>query len=174
MLLRRNFALTVGALALLAPALTACGFDRPTDAQYTPSAGTINRSGDVHVLNAAIVAGQSDSGTLVAGVSNSVKDAAVSLTGIEGDGLTVDLAGPIEVSPQGFVNLADEELAVTGEFDAGNVLDMTLTFDNGDVLDLEVPVVTNCDEFEGFDVTAEGESTDERYSCEYPETEGHH
>lgn len=178
MQLRRKLAIAACATALTAPVLSACGFNYATDEPYTPAAGTNNHDARVDVLNAVVVAGQSDSGTFVAGLSNN-DDEAHTLTGITGEGFTIDLE-PVEVPANGFVNLEDADIHVTGTFDGGQVLDLTVEIDNGETVPLEVPVVTSCDEFEGLDTSAEaagesaGESEDHRYSCEYPELEGGH
>lgn len=176
MLLRRKFAFAVCATALTVPVLSSCGFNLPTDMIYDPAAGTNSHEGAVDVLNAVVVAGQDGSGTFVAGLANGDPEA-VSLTGVVGEGITADFE-PIEIVADGFVNLADEEVHVTGDFAAGQVVDLTVEFDNGEEVALEVPVMTNCDEFEGLDtsagVEATSESDDHRYSCEYAESESGH
>lgn len=176
MLLRRKFAFAVCATALTVPVLSSCGFNLATDSIYDPAAGTNSHGGTVDVLNAVIVAGQDDSGTFVAGLANGA-DEAVSLTALVGEGLTADFE-PIEIAANGFVNLADEDIHVTGDFAAGQVVDLTVELDNGEDVALEVPVVTNCDEFDGLDtsagVEATSESDDHRYSCEYAESESGH
>lgn len=175
MQLRRKLAMAACATALTAPVLSSCGFNYATDEPYTPAAGTNNHEGEVDVLSAVVVAAQSDSGTLLAGLSNSNDDEARTLTGISGDGITVDLE-PVEVPPGGFVNLRDVDAHVSGTFEEGNVLQLTAEFDSGESLELDVPVVTSCDEYEGLDTSAEtsGESEDPRYSCEYAESESEH
>ncbi|MEI5671721.1 MULTISPECIES: hypothetical protein [unclassified Nocardioides] len=174
MLLRRKIALAVCATAITAPVLSSCGFNYATDQPYDPAAGTNNRDARVDVLAAVVVAGQDDRGTLVAGLANN-DDEPISLTSVVGEGLTAEF-DPIEVPASGYVNLADEEVHVEGSFAAGDVLNLSLDLDNGESVALEVPVVTNCDEFAGFDTsTGEGaESEDPAYSCEYAEHEGGH
>ena len=45
------------------------------------------------------------------------------------------------------VNLADEGgILVSGDFDAGQVVPLTLTYADGGTTELNVPVVTACDE----------------------------
>lgn len=178
MQLRRKLAVAACATALTAPVLSACGFNYATDEPYTPAAGTNSHEGRVDVLNAVVVAAQSDSGTFIGGLSNNDAEERT-LTGLSGEGLTIELE-PITIPASGFVNLDGSDLYVEGSFDAGQVLDMDAEFDNGDVISLEVPIVTSCDEFEGIDTSAEagdetsGESEDHRYSCEYPDAEGGH
>ena len=94
MLLRNRIArgVAAGALALALPALSACsGF--ATDKVYTPAPGANDRSGDVDVLNAVIVATQDGHGTFVASFSNNLdantnnnfENVDDELTGITGD-----------------------------------------------------------------------------------------
>lgn len=175
MLLRRKIAFAVCATALTAPVLSSCGFNYATDEPYTPAAGTNNREATVDVLASVVVAGQADSGTFVAGLSNNDDADPISLESLVGEGIVADFK-PVEVPPGGYVNLADADIHVEGTFGAGDVLNLTASFDDGESVALEVPVVTNCDEFEGFDTSAEagGESDDPLYSCEYAEPEGEH
>lgn len=171
--LRRTFALVSGALLLTAP-LGACGFDVATDRMYTPAAGTNVRDYDVDVLNAVVVTAQEGSGTFVAALSNS-REEPVTLLSIAGEGVEVEDFEPVEVAGNsGFANLEDENIYVTGEVAAGLMLAMELEFDNGDVIAIDVPVVTNCDEFEDLDTSVEvqGKDVEETtedvvtYSCE--------
>lgn len=183
MKIRRKFAVAVCATALTAPVLSSCGFNYATDEIYDPAAGTNSHEADVDVLSAVVVSGQEGSGTLVAGLSsNDTEDTEepVTLTSVTGEGLTIDLE-PVEILANGFVNLADEDVHVAGDFTPGDMLDLTLDFDNGEQVRINVPVVTNCDEFEGFDTSAEGaaesgssEVTEGTYSCEYAESEAGH
>jgi len=121
-----------------------------------------------------VVAGQDDSGTFVAGLANNV-DEPITFSGLTGPDAGAEF-DPIEVPANGYFNLADEDVYVTGTFAAGDVLDLTVETEDGTSIALEVPVVTNCDEFAGFDTSAEGEaeSEDPAYSCEYAEAEGDH
>ncbi|CAB4724766.1 MAG: hypothetical protein F2667_11650 [Actinobacteria bacterium] len=187
--LRRSFALAAGTLALAASALTSCGFDYATDRPYTPAAGVNDRSGVVDVLGATIVASQADAGTFVATLSNNSADKAVALTSVsavEGTPLTASTFEPITIKPLGLVNLADLGIGVAGDFSAGQFLSIELRFDNGETAAIELPVVTNCGMFAGFDtatapdyVPAEGvEAADPAaeptpYSCEPAEPVDH-
>ncbi len=40
---------------------------------------------------------------------------------------------------------------MTGDFEAGQVTELTLTFDSGDTVTMDVPVVFACDAYEGLD-----------------------
>jgi copper(I)-binding protein len=165
MQLRRPLALTTGALVLSLGGLTSCGFDLATDRPYTPGQGTNARDGLVDVLSAVVVAAQPNQGTLVVTLVNGSQDD-VALAGVAGADLEVDEFEPIEVAPGEAVNLADDGgVLVSGDFDAGLVLPLTLTFADGSTTDLNVPVVTACDHYEGLDLTEDSEFIP--YDCEF-------
>lgn len=153
---RRSLALTVAALALTAPALTSCGFDYATDRYYTPANGANNRDGAVDVLGAVIVSTQPGSGTFIASLSNNSTSEAASFSELaptEGGGATVAEFEPVEIPAGGLVNLAEPpaEIEVTGDFEAGDWVELALGFDNGERAVVEVPVVDNHGYFEGLD-----------------------
>ncbi len=155
---RRSLRLVAGALVLALPLLGSCGFGKATDRVYTPAAGTNNRDGDVKVLSAVIVAAQPDSGTFVASLSNNSPDnETATLTGVAGAGdwadLTVDPSDlSIDIAARGFVNLVNEDpITVSGDFDAGQVVELTLTFESGDTVTMDVPIVFACDAYDGLD-----------------------
>ena len=156
MQLRRSFALTAAALSLTAPALTSCGFDYATDRYYTPANGANNRDGAVDVLGAVVVSTEPGSGTFIASLSNNstTEPATFSeLTGTGGGDVTTAEFEPIEIAPGSLVNLADPpaEIKVTGDFAAGDFVEVSLGFDNGESTEVEVPVVDNDGYFEGLD-----------------------
>lgn len=153
---RRSLALTVAALALTAPALTSCGFDYATDRYYTPANGANNRDGVVDVLGAVVVSTEPGSGTFLASLSNNSTTEATSFTELgatEGGDVTAAEFEPVEVAPGALVNLAEPpaEIEVTGEFEAGDFVEVALGFDNGERTVVEVPVVDNHGYFEGLD-----------------------
>jgi hypothetical protein len=158
---RRSLRLAVGALVLALPLLSSCGFDKATDRVYTPGEGTNNRDGDVKVLAAVVVAAQPGSGTFIASFSNNSSKESNSLTELAGAGDSQDLTigaidDPVELEPRGFVNLADEGgINVSGDFGAGDFVELTLTFDSGDSVTMDVPVVYACDEYAGLDTSAD-------------------
>ena len=164
MQLRRS--LSAGALVLAFGVLTSCGFDLATDQPYTPGEGSNSSAGLVDVLAAVVVAAQPNEGTVVLTLVNkSTKDDAV-LNGVSAPDLEVEEFEPIEVGPGEAVNLADDGgILVSGEFNAGELLPLTMTFANGDTVELNVPVVTACDEYLGLDLTTESEFIP--YDCEF-------
>ncbi|MEQ7847186.1 hypothetical protein [Nocardioides kribbensis] len=186
--LPRRLTLAVGALALVAPTLTSCGFNLGTDRPYTPAAGTNFVNGSFKVLGATVVSAAPGAGTLVVGLNNDDPLEPITLTAVDArtspddaSELPIEVASfdPVEIAPLGFVNLVDVDpaIGVTGDFIAGDVLPMTFTLDSGETVDLGVPVVAACDEYEGFDVADTGEtrsgeaagSVEESYDCEFPE-----
>ena len=157
---RRAPRLVAGALVLALPLLGSCGFDKATDQEYTQAAGINDRDGDVDVLSAVIVAAQPDSGTFVASLNNNLPTDDFELTGVAGSGdwsdLTVDPSDlSIAIPGRGFVNLVNEDpITVSGDFEAGQVAELTLTFDSGDSVTMDVPIVFACNAYEGLDTSS--------------------
>ena len=169
--LRRNIALALTGAVLAVPALTSCGFNYATDRVYTPAAGTNNQDASVDVLGAVIVSAQDNSGTFIASFANnsSTEPATVeSLEGVDQAQLRADNFSTIEVPAGGLVNLAEEEgIPVSGEFSAGEFVPVTIEFGSGDPIEMDVPVVTNCGDFEGLD----GPSSPDQCEAETPPAE---
>lgn len=145
MLHRRS---TIPALLLalpLAGALTSCGFDYPTDRVNQIAAGANDREGTVDVLGARILAGSDGHGRLIGTLANNNdEDATLDAVTSEDVGLTAEVEG-VEIAPGGRVNLSDDvEVAVTGEFSAGQVVPVVYEFSTGEAVELNVPVVKPC------------------------------
>src|SRR4051794_35575950 len=157
---RRSLRLVAGALVLLVPLLGSCGFDKATDRVYTPGVGTNDRAGTMKILAAVVVAAQPGSGTFVASLANDSRTDDDQLTQIAGAGKWTDLSvvepdSPIAVEAHTLVNLADEGgIKVSGDFGAGDYLELTLSFDSGYSVTMYVPVVYACDEYTGLDTSA--------------------
>ncbi len=165
--LRRSLAVAASALAL-ATTLSSCGFDYATDRVYTPAAGPLDRDATVDVLSAVIVSKAPGSGTFIAGLSNNSGSEAITFEAIRPVGdttISFEDFEEREIPRLGFENLSAEGngIVVTGDFEAGNFVGVQLAFDNGETVDMQIPVVTDCDEFDGFDVS---ESAGEEYECE--------
>jgi hypothetical protein len=167
---RRSLRLVVGALVLVLPLLGSCGFGKATDRPYTQAAGINNHDGDVAVLSAVIVAAQPGSGTFVASLSNSSPTKDFQLTGMAGVGDWTDLKVTpsdlsIDIVARGFVNLVNEDpITITGDFDAGQVAQLTLTFDSGDTVTMDVPIVYACNSYAGLDPSEQGPAASESAS----------
>ena len=149
--LRRSIAV---AALVLAPMLSSCGFDQPTDRVYNPGVGVNDRSGTVDVLHALVVSGQDGTGTLVAGLVNNDEQRGDSLTGVAGSGedsgVTATIPAPIDIKPAGAVQLADEKtpIAVKGKaITSGSFVTLTFTFSHGESVTLDVPVVAHRGDF---------------------------
>jgi len=143
---RRSIA--AAAILLAAPVLASCGFGEQTDQVYNAAAGVDNRSGSVYVLNALIVSGSNGSGTVVASLVNSDEqnnDALTGITGITGDGLTVNGPSRTALPAGGNVNLSD-----LGKYGAsgqdvvpGKFVKLTFTFQRAQQVTLDVPVMSS-------------------------------
>jgi hypothetical protein len=161
--LRRNIALTAGALVLAAPVLSSCGFNYATDRTNTNAAGVNSHAKTVDVLGAVIVAAHPNSGTFIATLSNNMMTEPATLTdltGAEGNTLTAQSFDPIEIPPGGAVNLATVGgPRVDGTFEAGQFLPVTLTFDSGETVVMDIPVVAACDEYAGLDAAPTASAT---------------
>lgn len=176
MQLRRSLALTAGALVLAVPTLTSCGFDYATNRPYTPAEGVNNAEGDVKVLNAVVVAAQPDSGTFIATLSSDAEEE-VTFEGVSGAGGNTiepdDFTG-VEIPARGLVNLAEEGgPSLSGTFEAGDFLALTLSFDTGDTVTMNVPVVPACEEYADLDESspAGSSSPSGAYACGEDEPE---
>ena len=173
MQLRRALA---GALVLALAGLTSCGFDLATDRPYTPSEGTNDDGGEIQIRSALVVAAQPNGGTFVVTLVNSAtteEDGSdPALTGVSGPNLEVGEFDPIEVGPNEAVNLATEGgVTMSGDFDAGQMLPLTLTFADGSTSQLNVPVVPACKEHKGLDLTEASDNIP--YDCDFePEPAG--
>lgn len=150
--LRRTLALATGALVL--STLTSCG-TAATGQVNTIGNGVDNRDASVDVLNAIVVSTDAGSGTFIASFSNNSLEEPTSFTTLEGidqGALSAEEFTAIDIPAGGFVSLADEGgVPVTGDFEAGNFVEVSVQFDNGEQVELEIPVVTNCEEYEGLD-----------------------
>ncbi|MEV7430313.1 hypothetical protein AB0N29_11915 [Nocardioides sp. NPDC092400] len=175
MLLRRNTALALGALVLTVPALGSCGFNYATD-RVTNYSNTANeRSADVDVVGAVIVSEAAGSGTFLATLSNNPEADEDTLEAISGgSGVELEVADfePYEIAEGGLVSMLQEGgVRVTGDFEPGDFVPLTLEFGNGESVELTVPVHPACDEYEGLDDAPQADgaaSTTEAepYDCE--------
>ncbi|RHW23575.1 hypothetical protein D0Z08_29100 [Nocardioides immobilis] len=186
MLQRRPTATLVAVLLPLGAALTSCGFDYPTDRVNTIAAGVNNREADVDVLGARVLASADGHGrligTLVYNDNDNDADAPATLTGIEGEGDTVQVDGKlprIEVAPNKGINLASdsvEPILLTGDFTAGDFVSLTYAFSTTEVVTLEVPVVKACGQYADIEVPggeAAAEEGEESHAAEETDAEAH-
>lgn len=154
--LRRSLALVSGALLLTAP-LASCGFDLATDRVNNIAPGATDRDATVDVLNAVIVSAEEGSGVLVTTLVNNDVEEAAALEGATADdpeAVQVGEFSPIEIGPNGLVNLAaadQQGIPVEGDLSAGDVLAMTFQLSGGQTVSVEVPVVSNCGDYAGLD-----------------------
>lgn len=143
--------LAAASLALLVPALGACGFDAQTDQVYQPGVGANERGDSVDVLGAVVVSEEKGSGRFISSLVNTELDQEDQLDTITGSDVQVELPSPVALGPDSIVNLADDsvdQIAVTGEgIEAGAYTRLTLTFQSGQTTEINVPVVAAEEEF---------------------------
>lgn len=154
-LLGRKLAPVAVVLAVALP-LSSCGFNYATERIYTPSNGANQRDQAVDVLGAVIVAAQPNSGTFIATFvngSDTKENSVESIIGSDGNqGVTAPKFSTIKVPADGLVNLATQGgPKVTGTFDIGNYVPLTIMFGDGSQVSINVPVVANCEEWAGLD-----------------------
>ena len=140
--------LAAGAL-LATPLLGGCGFNYQTDQVNVISAGINERSGDVDVLGAVVIAGQDDLGLFVATLVNTSEET-VTLEGLQPNeelGPIEETAG-LEIPAGGQANLFQTGgIPVEGAFKAGDFVTVSLSFDSGQTSTLEINVVTPCRQY---------------------------
>ena len=168
---RRHLAIVLTTVALCGPGLTGCGFNLATERPYTPAVGANDVGGTVDVLNAVVVSTAPGSGTFIASLSNNDRREAATMQSLAsgtGAELTVGEFEPIEIAPGGLVNLADGGgVTLTGDFEAGNFVSLTVSFGSGERASLQIPVVANAGDFSGLDGEPSAAPTD----AETPESE---
>ena len=155
--LRRTFASGASGLAAIA-ALTACGFNYPTDRPYEVNSAANYRDGTVDILNAAVVAGAANAGTFVATFVNGSTTDSVSLQSVSGDNTAIgQVAAPsLTLAPNALKNLATEGgIPVSGTFGLGQFVNLTFQFDDGESVSMSVPVVGDDGQWEGLDTSTE-------------------
>ena len=137
--LRRRTAI---AALLLAPALTACGFNAQTDQVYQPAVGVNDRSGDVDILNALIVSGEDGSGTFAGTLVNKDTTQDATLDTVSGPGVTASRT-TVDVPAAGNARLAESgDLTLEGSsIKPGRFVELTFSFSNGQTTTMKVPVV---------------------------------
>ena len=145
--MQHRLLVTAAAVVALAAPLSSCGFDYATDRVYDVTSASENREGQVDVLSAVVVSATAGSGTFIASLSNNVPDQEQTFTAVAGEDASVTAAEfePITISPGGLVNLAEPAagIVLTGEFEAGDVVPLTVDFGNGERVSLNVPVVAD-------------------------------
>ena len=159
--LRRLLALGAAGLAATV-VLSACGFDYPTDRINNLTAGVDYRDGTVDILNAVVVAKQSNSGTFVATFVNGSPTETISLQSVSGDNTAITHVDSrsFTLQPNTLLNLAgDKGMPVSGTFALGQFVTLSIQFDNGETATLSVPVVADDGQWTGLDISTPSPST---------------
>lgn len=145
-----------------ATALSACGFDYPTDRVNTIAAGVNDRTGDVDALGIRVLATAKGEGRLIGSLSNNVREDATLDSVTSTAGVTTGDFEPVEVEGRGTVNLATSAVVpLSGNFTAGDVIPLDLTFSDGTTLSLDVPVVKPCFQYTQVPTDLASESASE-------------
>ncbi|GAA4673390.1 hypothetical protein [Nocardioides nanhaiensis] len=153
MLARSRHTLRLAAIGVLvsAPLLASCGFDEATNRINQITAGTTVHADEVTLSNVVIVSEEEGSGTLHGLVASRNADDVITLTGVEGEGVTAT-DGEIELEPYGRGQLEEAGLRIDGEPVApGRVLPMTFVFDDGSEVPVDVFVKRACGQYTGLD-----------------------
>ncbi|WP_370249063.1 hypothetical protein [Nocardioides sp.] len=189
--LRRSTALATGTLLLAAPLLTACGgfgdrldatrgFQPATGKVNTLSNGTNDRTGVVDILGAVVIAGEPDRGLFTATLVNGNSDESEFLESLAGGGsgdLTFPaIPQPEEIARRGVLSLyRTGGVPVTGDFNIGDFVTVTLGFSGDQVTSFEVPVVPPCFAYSpeklGVELPAPAEGATP-YDCDIDNLEG--
>lgn len=139
-------------LAMVCWALTGCAadFNAQTNQQYQQGEGVNDRSTDVYVLNALVVADGQGNGTLVGTLINqaTTPDALTSVAAVDGQGQPIQvtkLASPMALAPQNAVKLeTDAAVRLTGgSVVSGYFITVQLTFQQAAPLKLDIPIVAD-------------------------------
>ena len=151
----RRPALVASAMVLSIAPLAGCAsdVDWASEREYTQAAGANDRDGDVDVLNALIVSAEPGKGTVYTALVNNLSDAdaqLISITAVDG-AATFVLEEPIEIPARGIAKVEDSGVTATGDFEAGQVVDVTFAFEGAEPVTIGVPVMPATHEFEGLD-----------------------
>jgi hypothetical protein len=154
---KRRLSIAAAMVVVAAPALSACGFALQTDQVYNPAEGVDNRSGQVDILNALIVADKDRTGTVIAGLANNNQTRADQLVDVSAAspdrGVTVSMGSVRPKIPAaGYVQLADLPSAIAAkgtEVEAGRFVTLRFTFQNAESVTMDVPVVLRTSEYAG-------------------------
>ncbi len=143
--LRRSALTGLLLTTLSAATLTGCGFHYPTDRVNTISSGVNDRTGNVDALGIRVLATAKGEGRLIGSLSNNQREDASLDKVTSTAGITAAAFKPVVVAGRGSVNLAnDSNIALTGDYTAGDFVPLDLTFSDGTTLSLQVPVVKPC------------------------------
>jgi hypothetical protein len=152
---RSKLALAVGALLLTTPALSSCGFNLATDRINTVQNGGTNRDASVDLLAVVVVSAAEGSGTLSGRIVNSSEDATElsAVTALDDASVTTGDIASVELAPGTALAMADigSGIRVEGDYQAGDIIDLTFEFTNGEQVEVEVPVVRECGFYDGLD-----------------------
>ncbi|WP_435770551.1 hypothetical protein [Nocardioides sp. SYSU DS0651] len=137
-----------GLLLAAVALLSSCGFDYATDRVNQLGAGANEREPSVDALGMQVASDSRGEGRLIGALVNNLEDEA-SLVGVvpgssdDDETVRVEEFEPVDVAPRGHVNLLTEAdpIRLTGDFAAGDVVELTLEYSTGERATLNVLVV---------------------------------
>lgn len=143
---RRVRTLAAVALLVVAPAITACGFDAQTEKVYQPAEGVNVTGNDIDVLGAVVVSSTPGSGIFVASLNNNTARAD-QIVSVEAAGSTVPVTVGQDIPAGSLLNLAmgkPKGVAVSEKsIQAGGYVRIQLTFEHSAPVVVNAPVVDN-------------------------------
>lgn len=152
---------------LAVPALAGCAtnFSATTDQVYIPGRGVDDRSSEVDVLAAVVVAPETGVGTLSATLVNNRSDRGDELVGVTIDGAPATISdedGATELGPLGSAQLSDAAtVTITGgSFEPGQFVEVVFTFASAESVAFEIPVVPNTREYVDVPLPSEDDTTE--------------
>lgn len=153
MLARSRHTLRLAALGVLvsAPLLASCGFDEATNRINQLAPAVTVHADQVTLSNVIVVSEEEGSGTLHGLLASRNAEDTITLTGVEGEDVTVTEA-EVELAPFGRGQLEESGFRVDGESVApGRVLPMTFVFDDGSEVVVDTIVKRACGQYTGLD-----------------------
>jgi hypothetical protein len=158
----RRVARVAAALAAAAMVLGGCsmtGLERATNRVYTPAEGTNAREAAVDILGAVIVSGQPNSGTFIASFVNNSAMETASVDSLAGGAANADVTASdfdaVDIPARGIVDLSDNGgLPLTGDFVAGDFVEVRVGLGDGTEVTMKVPVVVDDGPWDGLDQSA--------------------
>lgn len=133
-------------IAILSGAMVGCADDGySTDRINHIGPGDFDRSASVDVLGARIVSDSHHEGRLIGALVNNDEEPA-RLVDLRGGSESAEVRfDGVGIPGDGHVNLAEgPPIRVSGDFSAGDIVELVYAFDTGESVTLDVPVVKYC------------------------------
>jgi hypothetical protein len=114
----------------------------------------------VDALGIRVLASAKGQGRLIGSLANNTRENA-SLQSISSpDGRVEAEFKPVKVPARSGVNLAEQDIPLTGDFTAGQFVDLALEFSTGETVSLKAPVMKPCFEYSDIPTPSGSSSSD--------------